>query len=264
MPEILPAILACARRRVAVQRARVPQADLVARASLARPRARLFEERLGRADSINVIAECKRRSPSKGVLQRDYQPEDLARDYAEGGAAAVSVLTEPCFFDGTLDHLARVRAVVDVPVLRKDFIVDEYQIHEARAAGADAVLLIVAALPGKELDRLLTAAHAAGLAALVEVHDRRELERALASGARIVGVNARDLRTLTLQGDMLADMAEHLVGRAVAVAESGMASVDDVLRLRARGYQAFLIGEWLMTAPDPRQRLRQLLGGASS
>jgi indole-3-glycerol phosphate synthase len=264
MSEILPAILACARRRVAAQRALVPAGDLLARASVARPRGRLFEERLRRAGSINVIAECKRRSPSTGVLQRDYQPDTLARAYADGGAAAVSVLTEPCFFDGDLNHLARVRAAVDLPVLRKDFIVDEYQIHEARAMGADAVLLIVAALPGGQLDGLLAVAQEAGLAALVEVHDHRELERAIASGARVVGVNCRDLRTLTLRRDVLADMADAMRGDAVAVAESGMASVDDVRRLREMGYEAFLIGEWLMTAPDPRARLAQLICEAPS
>jgi indole-3-glycerol phosphate synthase len=264
MPEILPAIVACARRRVAAHRVLVPDSVLREHASHAHPRGQLFEAQLGHRTRINVIAECKRRSPAKGVLQRNYDPCTIAQAYASGGAAAISVLTEPCFFDGALGDVSRVRAAVDVPVLRKDFIVDEYQVHEARAAGADAVLLIVSVLKASELTRLLTVADEAGLAALVEVHDGRELEQAVVAGARLLGVNCRDLRTLKVQQDVFAELASQMPAHGVAVAESGMASAGDVRRFRDMGYHAFLIGEWLMTALDPRARLAGLLGEVQS
>src|SRR6185295_893085 len=173
---------------------REPIAVLEQRAAEQPPRAGRFQTALGRLDAINVIAECKRRSPSKGVLRADYDPVAIAKSYAEAGAVAISVLTEPTFFDGSLGHLAAVRAAVDVPLLRKDFIVSEYQLLEAKAAGADAILLIVAALRPAELKVLHDHARRYGLDALVEVHDARELAIAVDVGARIVGVNNRNLR----------------------------------------------------------------------
>jgi indole-3-glycerol phosphate synthase len=180
------------------------------------------------------------------------------------GAAAISVLTEPTFFDGCLDHLAAVRGAVDVPLLRKDFVVDEYQVAEAVAFGADAVLLIVGALDDRALTRLLAATNDAGLAALVEVHDREELARALDAGADIVGVNSRNLRTLSVDPAVLETVAAGLPGDVTAVAESGIRSADDIARLSALGYHAFLVGERLIVENDPGAALTVLRGSTTS
>ncbi len=217
---------------------------------------------------IRIIAECKRRSPSKGVLRRDYDPAAIAVDYERHGAAAVSVLTEPTFFDGSLGHLAAVRRAVDAPVLRKDFIVTEYQVAEAKAAGADAVLLIVAALSAAELAGLLACASAHGLASLVEVHERGELERALEAGASLVGINSRNLRTLEVRPSVFDELVPQIPDDVVAVAESGLRTAADLRRLSAAGYDAFLIGERFVTEPSPGEALARLLqpagtGGAS-
>jgi indole-3-glycerol phosphate synthase len=228
--------------------------------SPARPR-HAFRDALA-ASGIRVIAECKRRSPSRGVLRRDYDPAAIAAAYAAAGAAAVSVLTEPTFFDGALDHLQRVRADVDVPVLRKDFIVTEFQIDEARRAGADAVLLIAGALDHPELLRLLAAAAQCGVDALVEVHDEDELARVLDAGATIVGVNCRNLRTLDLSLETFDRLADRLPAGIVAVAESGLSSAADLRRLHALRYDAFLIGERFMSAADPGAALAGLLAEA--
>jgi indole-3-glycerol phosphate synthase len=209
---------------------------------------------------FNVIAECKRRSPSKGVLAPRYDPVGIARSYERGGAAAISVLTEPTFFDGALDHLSAVRAAVAVPLLRKDFIVDEYQLFEARAAGADAVLLIVAALDQPKLLRLQSRAWELGLATLVEVHDDDELSRAVDSGARVLGVNNRNLRTLTVDVDASFRLAARMPAHVVAVSESGLQTRDDLERLSSAGYRAFLIGERFMTDPDPAKAIGELIG----
>ena len=210
-----------------------------------------------------MIAECKRRSPSRGVIRADYQPAAIARGYEEAGAAAVSVLTEPTFFDGALEHLTAVRAEVDVPVLRKDFIVCEYQVLEAKAAGADAVLLIVAALAPSELRSLADCAAEWGLDALVEVHNAEELSAALDSGAQVIGVNNRNLRTLEVDVKASEDLIAVMPRNVVAVSESGLRTPDDLTRLRQLGYRAFLIGERLMTMPDPGRALRELLAGVT-
>ena len=181
-----------------------------------------------------------------------------AQAYARGGAAAISVLTEPSFFDGALAHLAAVRAGVEVPLLRKDFVVDEYQLLEARLAGADAVLLIVSALTPADLARLHAAAQALGLAVLVEVHDEHELDVALQAGASIVGVNNRNLRTLAVDTGVSARLGPRIPDHVVAVSESGLSGPDDVARLRQAGYGAFLVGERLMTTADPEGTLRAL------
>jgi indole-3-glycerol phosphate synthase len=261
--DLLATIVAATRRIVEVRQQREPAAALQQRLERmnAAPGPGRFLAALSRTDRLNVIAECKRRSPSRGVLRADYDPIAIARGYEDAGAAAISVLTEPTFFDGSLDHLSGVRAAVRIPVLRKDFIVSEYQLLEAKAAGADAVLLIVAALPLPELKRLATQAAALGLDTLVEVHDEAELQAAIDAGARIIGVNNRNLRTLAV--DVKA--SEAVIGRmpagVIAVSESGLRTSEDLARLRQRGYRAFLIGERLMTMPDPGQALHELLAG---
>jgi indole-3-glycerol phosphate synthase len=259
MADVLDAIVAATRRIVAVRRAREHDADLEARASQRQPQTGRFREALSVPNRLNIIAECKRRSPSRGVLRADYDPVALATAYERAGAAALSILTEPTFFDGALEHLAAVREVVRLPLLRKDFIVDSYQLLEARANGADAVLLIVAALGDQELRTLLSAARAFGLAALVEVHDAMEVERALDAGAEIIGVNNRNLRTLDVDVRVSALAAARIPSTVVAVSESGIKTSDEMTQLRALGYRAFLVGERFMTAVDPGAALSDLL-----
>ena len=260
--DLLATIVAATRRVTEVRAAREPISDLARRAETQQPRPGAFRAALGRDGRVNVIAECKRRSPSRGVLRPRYEVAAIAKAYARVGAAAISVLTEPTFFDGSLDDLQKVRAVVEVPLLRKDFIVSEYQLLEARAAGADAVLLIVAALSSVDLGLLARRAASLGLDALVEVHDREELKVAVDAGAVIVGVNNRNLRTLEV--DLRA--SEELIGRVpkgvVAVSESGLRTAADLSRLASLGYQAFLVGERFMVEDDPGAALRELLNAA--
>jgi indole-3-glycerol phosphate synthase len=263
-PDLLATIVAATERITASRRAQEPLDALERRAGNASPRGELFESRLRRAGGFNVIAECKRRSPSRGVLAVDYDPVRIARAYAGGGAAAISVLTEPTFFDGALAHLQAVRAAVDVPLLRKDFVVDEYQLFEARAAGADAVLLIVAALDQPRLEALQARAWQLGLATLVEVHDREELGRAVGSGARVIGVNNRNLRTLKVDVAASDGLAARMPKGVVAVSESGLQSRADLERLAAGGYGAFLIGERFMTDPDPAAAIKLLIGAPAA
>ena len=259
-PDLLRTIVAATRRSVETRRTREPMAALERRAAAASPRGARFEEALGMPGRVNVIAECKRRSPSRGVLAAEYDPVRIAAQYEQGGAAAISVLTEPAFFDGSLEHLAAVRARVDVPLLRKDFIVDLYQLLEARAAGADAVLLIVAALDQRELAALQARAWELGLATLVEVHDETELARASDSGARVIGVNNRNLRTLAVDIDASDRLAARLPRRVIGVSESGLKSRDELDRLAAAGYRAFLIGERFMMDRDPAGAVGELTG----
>ena len=262
-PDLLRTIVAATERITEVRREREPLAALEARASAASPDGPRFERELGTAGRVNVIAECKRRSPSKGVLVADYDPVRIARAYEMGGAAAISVLTEPTFFDGALEHLAAVRAAVKIPLLRKDFIVDDYQLVEARASGADAVLLIVAALEQRELLRLDRRARELGLATLVEVHDEEELKRAADAGARIIGVNNRNLRTLAVDVDGSYRLAARIPRGAVGVSESGLKSREELERLSDAGYRAFLIGERFMTDPNPARAIGELVGYGS-
>ncbi len=259
MADVLEAIVLAARRIVAVRREREADADLEARASQRQPQTGRFKEALCVPNRVNIIAECKRRSPSRGVLRPGYDPLTIATSYQRAGAAALSILTEPTFFDGSLDHLAIVREAVRLPLLRKDFIVDSYQLLEARANGADAVLLIVAALGARELRTLLSAARAFGLAALVEVHDEGETERALEAGAEIIGVNNRNLRTLAVDVRLSERVAARIPPTVVAVSESGLKTAEDLTRLQGLGYRAFLIGERFMTAADPGAALSDLL-----
>jgi indole-3-glycerol phosphate synthase len=261
--DLLATIVAATRRIVEVRQAQESLAALTDRASRTSPRPGAFLAALAREDRVNVIAECKRRSPSKGVLRVDYDPVSIARAYEDAGAVAISILTEPTFFDGSLDHLRAVRAEVDVPILRKDFVVSEYQLLEARAVGADAVLLIVAALRPVELKILHDHATRLGLDVLVEVHDAGELAIAVDSGARLVGVNNRNLRTLEVNVRASEDVIAGMPEDVIPVSESGLKSADDLLRLRTLGYRAFLMGERFMTAPDPGSALRTVLTACS-
>jgi len=261
-PDLLAAIVAGTRRSVSVGREGLSEAALERRAADRQPNSDGFARALRQSESPRVIAECKRRSPSRGILRTDYRPADHARAYADGGAAALSILTEPTFFDGTLEHLTAVRAVVDLPLLRKDFIVSRYQILEAVTAGADAILLIVAALTDVELGELLTEARVANLAVLVEVHDEVELQRALDKGAAIVGVNSRNLRTLAVDREIHLTLAAKLPRGVVGVAESGLRTKADLDRLESAGYSAFLVGERLNAQSDPGLALRRLRGTA--
>lgn len=211
--------------------------------------------------ALSIIAEIKRRSPSRGALAPSLDPAYLAREYEGGGAAAMSVLTDREFFGGSEQDLQTARAAVCLPVIRKDFTIDEYQIHEARAIGADAVLLIVRILDDAVLRDLLAAATAVGLASLVETHTAAELDRALAAGARIIGVNSRDLDTFEVKLDAALALRPR-IGDAIAVAESGIHTADDVRRVRDAGFDAILVGESLVRSADPRTKLAELIEGA--
>jgi indole-3-glycerol phosphate synthase len=262
-PDLLATIVAATEHSVGV-RAREMPIEVLERHSQAagrRPRGEAFERALRLSPAPRIIAECKRRSPSRGILRMDYDAAAHARAYEAAGAAAISVLTEPTFFDGALAHLAAVRDTVQVPLLRKDFIVSDYQLAEAVANGADAVLLIVAALDDRRLRDLLVRATARGLACLVEVHDSAEISRASEAGARVIGVNSRNLRTLGVDMQMLDRAASLLPPEVTAVAESGIRSREDIDRLSGAGYHAFLVGERLIAEPDPGAALRSLREG---
>ena len=262
-PDLLATVVAATERIVEMRSRVVPFGELEGRARGGRrPDGGAFERALRHSPAPRVIAECKRRSPSRGILRPDYDAATHARAYAAAGAAAISVLTEPTFFDGELEHLAAVRAAVTVPLLRKDFIVSEYQLLEAAANGADAVLLIVSALEDARLRRLAHLAGELGLACLVEVHDAGEIGRALEGGARLIGVNSRNLRTLAVDTSLLDRAAAVLPEGITAVAESGIRTSEDIRRLSAAGYHAFLVGERLITQPEPGAALRVLRGTA--
>jgi len=211
-----------------------------------------------RRPKLAVIAEMKQRTPSMGVLADDYRPNDIARAYNDGGAAAISVLTHMAGFGGRPEHIEAARLATGLPILRKDFITDPYEIGEARAEGADAVLLIVAALEPADLRRLLAVVRSRGLSALVEVHDEHEAEVALEAGAPVVGVNHRDLRTFEVDLGLTERLRPLIPNRVPLVAESGIHSMDDARRMRDAGADAILVGEMLMRAPDPAARLREL------
>ena len=212
---------------------------------------------------LRVIAEIKRRSPSRGELAADLDPVVQSAAYEAGGAAVISVLTEPRFFSGSLEDLTMVRQTVEIPVLRKDFILEASQVWESRVAGADAVLLIVAALTDRELAHLLEVVAEAGLEALVEVHTAEEAERAARAGARIVGVNNRDLGTFNVDLATAESLAAAVASAPVRVAESGIFDAGDAYRMSAAGYQAVLVGEALVKADDPAALLRELRGDQS-
>jgi indole-3-glycerol phosphate synthase len=255
----LETILEAKRREVAERLASADRAALEAAAR--RHSRRPFAPVLVR-EGLSVIAEMKRSSPSKGLLREPYDPAALGRAYFQAGARAISVLTDQPFFGGSLEHLTLVRQSVPLPLLRKDFLIDPFQVLEAAAAGADAVLLIVAAFPTEHQDsalrEMMKHVQGWGLDALVEVHNEEELDRALAVQATIVGVNNRDLTTFEVNVETSARLAPQLK-RTISVAESGLRTAADLRRLHALGYHAFLIGEQLVTADDPGAALRELL-----
>lgn len=257
--DILERIVAARRQALAQAKQTTPAAKLEERAAAAPP-PRDFATAL-RRDALNIIAELKKASPSRGLLRAHYNPAALAPALEAAGACALSVLTASEFFQGSLEDLQTVRKLVGVPVLRKDFLFDPYQLFEARAAGADAFLLIAAILSPTELRQLITLGKQLGMSALVEVHTCEELERALAAGAEIIGVNNRDLKSFTVDMETSLQLIEAIPDSCLAVSESGLRSHDDLKRLRAAGFDAFLIGEHLMQAAQPAAALKLLLTG---
>lgn len=259
MAAILQRIVAATRSRVALAKRGADLSDLERRAETHVPRG--FRRALaGKSrDRIAVIAELKKASPSKGLIRAEFHPADLARELEAAGAAALSVLTDEEFFQGSLGNLLAASRAAAIPCLRKDFIVDEFQLIEARANRADAVLLIVAALSSPELSALAAGARRTGLDVLCEVHDALELQQAVDAGCDLIGVNTRDLRTFTVDLDAAFALAEKFPAGVVRVAESGIRTVSDVAGLRAAGYDAFLVGELLMRAERPGEALRELM-----
>jgi indole-3-glycerol phosphate synthase len=262
MPVSLDEIVAATRRKVAETRLAADLGQLDRQAGKHVPRG--FRQRLESAGKggIAVIAELKRASPSRGLIRADFDPERLARELESAGAAALSVLTDAKYFQGSLENLQQASASTNLPCLRKDFIVDEFQLLEARANGADAVLLIVTALSQVELKKLARRAGEHNLDVLCEVHDEEELQRATDAGCTLIGVNSRDLRTFTVDLETAFRLADLVPKNALSVAESGIHSGADIARLRTAGYRAFLIGESLMKAKSPGGTLRALLAEA--
>jgi indole-3-glycerol phosphate synthase len=260
---VLDKIVASKRRELETSQARVSARELESRLSEA-PAVRGFRAALEGPGGIQVIAEVKKASPSAGVLRAAFDPVAIGRIYADHGAAALSVLTDEPFFQGHLSYLCAIRGAVAPPVLRKDFIVDRYQLLEARAAGADAVLLIAEVLEGAALSELLREAGRLGLQALVEFYDRSHLPRVLDSGARLIGVNNRDLRSFVTRLEHTLEVAVDVPADCCLVSESGIRSRQDVLRLEAAGVKAVLVGETLMRAPDIGAKLDELRGVPAS
>jgi indole-3-glycerol phosphate synthase len=258
---VLDEILAGVREDVAVREAQVPL-DQIKRMAAEAPPAQDGYAAL-RAPGVGVIAEVKRSSPSKGQLAEIPDPAELASEYAAGGARCVSVLTEHRWFGGSLADLTAVRAAVGVPLLRKDFVVSSYQVHEARAYGADLVLLIVAALEQNTLSGLLDRIESLGMTALVEVHDEEETDRALAAGAKVIGINARDLRTLEVDRSVFERIAPGLPNSVVKIAESGVRGPHDLIRYASAGADAVLVGEGLVTKKSPRDAVAELVTAGS-
>jgi indole-3-glycerol phosphate synthase len=256
---ILDRIIEHKREELAAAKSAVPLSEMRARAAAA-PAVRDFAAALSGV-RIALIAEIKKASPSRGVLRADFEPVRLARQYAEAGASAISVLTDEEHFQGTLEHLRAIREALPdgPPVLRKDFVFDEYQVYEARANGTDALLLITAILEAALMADLLAETQSLGMAALVEVHDEAEVERALKAGGKIIGINNRDLRTFDVDLATTERLRPLIPAGKTVVAESGIFTREDMRRLEVIGVQAALIGEALVTAPDPGAKVRELL-----
>ncbi len=261
MSNVLDQILARTRVTVDERRRALDRAALERQAAAHTPRGFAASLRRTAAHHPAIIAELKKASPSKGILRADYRPAEVALAYEHGGAAAISVLTDEPFFQGSLDHLREVSAAVRIPVLRKDFMVDSFQMLEARAAGADAVLLIVAAHDDATLRLLAQAAHELELDILTEVHNRAELDRAIDLGAEILGVNCRDLTSMQMIASAHEDLVAAIPSGVLRVAESGVQTHADIARLSAAGYNAFLVGETLMRHSDPGAMLETLMTG---
>jgi indole-3-glycerol phosphate synthase len=262
VPTVLDEIIDGVREDLTTRMALVSLDELKSRAQRAAPALDAYAA-LRAGDGVKVIAEVKRSSPSKGALAIIADPAGLAADYAAGGASVISVLTERRRFGGSLEDLAAVRAAVDIPVLRKDFIFSSYQLWEARAFGADVVLLIVAALDQVTLVGLLERAESLGMTALVEVHDEAETERALQAGARVIGINARNLKTLEVDRDTFGRLAPHIPAGIVKVAESGVRGPHDVLEYAQAGATAVLVGESLVTGGPPREAVAALIAAGA-
>jgi indole-3-glycerol phosphate synthase len=260
---ILDRIVAARRESVAHRKRVLPEVALKIAVEKKVPPPRDFAAALSR-DGINVIAELKKASPSRGVLRQEYAPAVLAEALEHGGAAALSVLTEEDFFSGSLADLKEASRVTKIPILRKDFIVDPWQVWETRASGADAFLLIAAILSDATLRELIELGRSLSMEPLVEVHTREELVRVLSAGARIIGVNNRDLRDFQVHLETSLTLVDAIPEDCIAVSESGLRSHDDLVRLRGAGFDAFLIGEHLMTEPDPAVTMRALIGPSGS
>ena len=261
METILDRIVAQKRIEVEAARRQAPPEELSKRLAEAPP-VRDFAAALLRGAGVGVIAEVKKASPSAGVLREDFDPVAIARAYQAGGADALSVLTDEPFFQGSLAYLTAIRRAVDVPLLRKDFIIDEYQVLEARVAGADAVLLIAELLDDEQLPTLIAAIHSARMQALVEVYEPANLTRLLETDAILVGVNNRDLRTFETDLEHTIRLAPLVPADRILVSESGIRTADDIARLRSVGVRAVLIGETFMRSGDVSAKLRELRGGA--
>ena len=259
-PDILKKIVARKHEEIAARRAHVPRAALAARLADADAPRGFVTAMQTRVDAGRpaVIAEIKKASPSKGVLRADFRPADIARSYAQGGAACLSVLTDIDFFQGSDAYLQEARAACALPVIRKDFIVDPYQVVEARVIGADCILLIAACLDDEQLHRLNAQAHDLGMDVLIEVHDGAELERALRTGNRLIGINNRNLRTFEVSLQTTLDLLERIPPERLVVTESGILAPQDVQLMRRHGVNAFLVGEAFMRADDPGARLAEL------
>ena len=252
--------MAVKRAEVAAAKASIPEAEMRQRSlSAAAPRDFIssLKKRIDAGEAA-VIAEIKRASPSKGVMREQFDPAEIARSYAAGGAACLSVLTDREFFQGAPEHLGAARAACALPALRKDFVFDPYQVLEARAMGADCILLIAACLSAAEMKALEEAATSLDMAVLVEVHDAAELDAALTLRTPLIGVNNRDLRTFETRIETTLGLLERMPADRIVVTESGIASPADVARLRGRGVDVFLVGEAFMRAPDPGRALRAL------
>jgi indole-3-glycerol phosphate synthase len=259
MASILDRIMAVKRREIEAARLATPEHMLEERIR-SLPATRDFTNALDRPGTVAVIAEVKKASPSAGVIRADFDPVAIAKTYADHGAAAISVLSDVEFFQGKLDYITAVHDAVPCPVLRKDFILDRYQLLEARAAGADAVLLIAECLPGNELADLQQRAAELGLHTLIELHDADQLPRVLEAGGRVIGINNRDLRSFTTRLDHTLELLQHIPGDRIVVSESGIGSREDLLRLGNAGAKAVLVGESLMRSPDIGAALDLLLG----
>ncbi len=258
---VLDRIVKAKATRLAEAKQSVPLEQVIAQCS-ARER-RSFAESIANPERVNIIAEIKYRSPSKGIIREDFNAVSIAMGYEGAKAAAMSVLAEEDFFGGSLDHLRAIRERVNTPLLRKDFIFDEYQIYESVAAGADAVLLIVAVLDDELLGRLIELASAIGLDALVEVHTADEMKRATAAGAKVIGVNNRDLATFAVDLNTSFRLAQLAPAEAILVSESGIKTGEDIRSLKSAGFSSFLIGEHFMRAENPGDALRRLIADAS-
>ncbi|MEW5974467.1 MAG: indole-3-glycerol phosphate synthase TrpC [Acidobacteriota bacterium] len=258
---ILSKIVEIRRRRLETSKKRTPLTEegVLAELSARGHTQRSLSDAINRSGRVNVIAEMKKASPSKGLLRDPYDPVEIAMDYDGSGAAALSILTEEDHFLGSLDHLRMVRRICSRPILRKDFIVDPYQVWEAAAAGADAILLIVAILTPQQLRDLMASAQRLGLETLIEVHNLDELKVALDSDATIIGINNRDLRTFKVDLQTSLNLSPHVPEAVTLVSESGIVTADDIRVLSEAGCDAFLVGEAFMKSPKPGRALRELL-----